>query len=161
MTGEDNFWSLHETPVGAVVLAMNGEGALTHLQFAGRFAVPRGWRRDDACFDVVRRQLDEYFTARRQRFDIALAPHGTAFQRRVWQALCDIPFGQTITYAELARRVGKPGAARAVGQANGANPIAIIIPCHRVVAAGGIGGYAGGLEIKRKLLALEGIPLSS
>lgn len=149
------YFCRHDTPIGPVVLATKENGALTHLQFAHRFGPSGDWRESPARFDAARRQLDEYFAGRRQRFSLPLAPKGTSFQRRVWQALIDIPFGETITYAELARRVGNPRAARAVGAANGANPIAIIIPCHRVVAANGIGGYAGGLDIKRRLLALE------
>jgi methylated-DNA-[protein]-cysteine S-methyltransferase len=105
----------------------------------------------DAC-----RQLEEYFAGQRRQFDLPLAPEGTAFQRSVWRCLEEIPYGETISYAELARRVGKPGAARAVGSANGANKIPIVIPCHRVIAAdGALGGFGGGLETKEKLLALE------
>lgn len=140
-----------------MILAAREDGALTHLQFAHRFTPPDHWLENVARFDTARRQLDEYFAGKRRCFDLPLAPMGTVFQRRVWRALTDIPFGETITYGELARRVGRPRAARAVGAANGANPIAIIIPCHRVVAASDIGGYAGGLEIKRRLLALEGV----
>ncbi len=151
----------HETPVGAVILAAREDGALTHLQFAHRFAPRDDWRENAAPFGEVRRQLDAYFSRRRRRFDLPLAPRGTPFQRRVWRALTEIPYGQVISYGELARRVGNPRAARAVGAANGANPIAIIIPCHRVVAANGIGGYGGGLEIKRRLLALEGVPVAA
>ncbi len=102
-------------------------------------------------------QLEEYFSGTRTSFSLPLAPRGTAFQLDVWKALADIPYGVTTTYGELARRVGRPGAARAVGQANGANPLPIVVPCHRVVAAdGGLGGYAGGADTKRRLLALEG-----
>ena len=154
------FWALHDSPVGPLVLAVNGAGALTHVQFAHRFTPPRSWQRDESRLAEVRRQLDAYFARRLQRFDLPLAPAGTAFQQRVWQALRNIPFGETRTYGELARMIGQPGAARAVGAANGANPIAIIIPCHRVIATGGrLGGYAGGLDIKRRLLELEGITL--
>ncbi len=153
-------WHRHDTPVGPVILAAREDGALTHLQFAERFSPAEEWRESPAPLDAVRRQLDEYFAGRRRVFELRLAPHGTSFQRRVWRALQAIPFGETITYGELARRVGKPRAARAVGAANGANPIAIIIPCHRVVAANGSGGYAGGLSIKRSLLALEGVSLA-
>ena len=149
----------HDTPVGELILAARKDGALAHLRFAERFSPAEEWRESPAPFDAMRRQLDEYFEGQRRVFDVALAPQGTAFQRQVWKALQEIPFGETITYAELARRVGNPGAARAVGQANGANPIAIIIPCHRAVAASGIGGYGGGLAIKRRLLALEGVLL--
>jgi methylated-DNA-[protein]-cysteine S-methyltransferase len=103
-------------------------------------------------------QLDEYFAGRRTQFDLPLELEGTTFQKEVWTALADIPYGKTISYAELASMVGRPHAFRAVGQANGANPIPIILPCHRVVASGGrIGGYGGGLAMKRQLLAIEGI----
>jgi methylated-DNA-[protein]-cysteine S-methyltransferase len=103
-------------------------------------------------------QLEEYFAGKRRRFDLPLELDGTAFQRDVWRALADIPYGSTISYAELAAMVGRPTAYRAVGQANGSNPIPIVLPCHRVVASGGrIGGYGGGLPTKRKLLALEGV----
>jgi methylated-DNA-[protein]-cysteine S-methyltransferase len=101
-------------------------------------------------------QLSEYFAGRRTSFDLTLAPRGTAFQCSVWWALADIPYGRTVSYAELARAVGRPRAFRAVGQANGANPLPIVLPCHRVIASGGsIGGYGGGVDMKRSLLALE------
>ena len=149
------FFCRHATPVGEVVLAARDDGALTHLQFAHRFTPPEKWQEYAVPLDDARRQLDAYFAGKRRSFSLVLAPHGTAFQQRVWRALLSIPYGHTITYAELARRVATPRAARAVGAANRANPIAIVIPCHRVVAANGIGGYAGGVEVKRKLLALE------
>ncbi len=102
-------------------------------------------------------QVREYLGGTRRSFELPLSATGTPFQRGVWNALAGIPFGETISYAELARRVGRPGAFRAVGQANGANPLPIVVPCHRVVASGGgIGGYGGGLPMKRWLLALEG-----
>jgi len=101
-------------------------------------------------------QLAEYFSGRRRVFDLPLDLEGTAFQREVWEALRRIPYGETCTYGELARAIGRAGGARAAGAANGANPVAIIVPCHRVLAAGGgLGGYAGGLERKRFLLELE------
>jgi methylated-DNA-[protein]-cysteine S-methyltransferase len=106
-------------------------------------------------------QLGEYFAGRRRRFDIPVQVSGTPFQERVWLELREIPFGETVSYAELATMVGHPKAFRAVGQANGANPVPIVLPCHRVIAAGGgLGGYGGGLSMKRKLLALEGAQLS-
>lgn len=101
------------------------------------------------------KQLKEYFAGRRKKFTVKVALEGTAFQTKVWRQLQKIPYGQTITYQELARRVGRPKAARAVGQACGANRFPIIIPCHRVVGKKGLGGYAGGLKRKRYLLALE------
>lgn len=102
-------------------------------------------------------QLAEYFSGKRQTFAIELAPHGTEFQLAVWYALLEVPYGDTITYAELARRIGKPSAVRAVGAANGANPIPVIVPCHRVIGSNGtLTGYGGGIERKQWLLALEG-----
>jgi len=104
----------------------------------------------------VAAELLEYFAGNRKSFEFAVGPHGTAFDKRVWDALLDIPYGVTLTYGELAGLIGSPGAARAVGTANGRNPIPIVIPCHRVVAAGGkLGGYGGGLDLKRALLDLE------
>ncbi len=102
-------------------------------------------------------QLEEYFAGRRRRFDLPFVLSGTPFQCDVWRSLADIPYGTTVSYAELAEMVGRPTAFRAVGQANGSNPLPIVLPCHRVVASGGgIGGYGGGLPVKRKLLSLEG-----
>jgi methylated-DNA-[protein]-cysteine S-methyltransferase len=115
-----------------------------------------GWRRADGAFDVAATQLDEYFAGERRAFDLSLRLDGTPFQQRVWRELIKIPFGQTITYAELARRVGNPAASRAVGAANGRNPISIIVPCHRVIGTGGkLTGYAGGVDMKRRLLDWE------
>lgn len=110
---------------------------------------------------AAREQLAAYFAGRLRRFDLPLAPRGTPFQLRVWRALQDIPYGQTCSYSELAAAISSPRACRAVGQANGRNPLMIIIPCHRVIAAGGgLGGYSGGLDIKRFLLRLEaGLPM--
>jgi O-6-methylguanine DNA methyltransferase len=115
------------------------------------------WVRDDDRFVDVAEQLGAYFAGERTAFDVAIRFEGTPFQVAVWSALRDIPYGATISYAELARRVGRPGAFRAVGQANGRNPVAIVVPCHRVVAADGtMGGYGGGLDRKRWLLDHEG-----
>jgi methylated-DNA-[protein]-cysteine S-methyltransferase len=111
----------------------------------------------DALFGALGDQLDLYWAGKPVSFDLPLAPNGTPFQTRVWQALRDIPYGHTISYGELARRIGQPTAVRAVGRANGANPIAIVIPCHRVIGGNGsLIGYAGGLERKKMLLQLEG-----
>jgi methylated-DNA-[protein]-cysteine S-methyltransferase len=114
------------------------------------------WRSADEPFADVRRQLCEYFDGERDAFDLPLEMSGTPFQRRVWQALQQIPYGETTTYGELARRMGRPAASRAVGLANGRNPIAVIVPCHRVIGSdGSLTGYGGGLERKRLLLDLE------
>jgi methylated-DNA-[protein]-cysteine S-methyltransferase len=108
--------------------------------------------------DALRQQLLEYFEGRRKSFDFALAPKGTPFQLAVWRALLEVPYGRTISYADLAQRIGKPSAVRAVGAANGANPIPVIIPCHRVIGSNGtLTGYGGGIERKQWLLALEGV----
>jgi methylated-DNA-[protein]-cysteine S-methyltransferase len=134
---------------------LNGDGeALTglymepHPSFQGR--------RDDAALRPAREQLQSYFDGALWEFDLPLAPGGTAFQQEVWAALRAIPYGTTVSYAELARRVGRPRAARAVGSANGRNPIGIVVPCHRVIAShGALGGYGGGLERKKWLLGHE------
>jgi methylated-DNA-[protein]-cysteine S-methyltransferase len=167
MTAMETF-SIHESPVGPLLLS-GDRHALTGLQFADGaasnqsaseatgFAGRAGWRRDDARFLEERRQLSEYFAGERTTFDFPLALAGNAFEQRVWEALRAIPYGTTITYGELAARLGAPGAARAVGAANGRNPIAIVVPCHRVIGARGkLTGYGGGLERKRALLAHEG-----
>jgi methylated-DNA-[protein]-cysteine S-methyltransferase len=120
----------------------------------------QGMRRPDAApLPEVRRQLTEYFAGRRRTFSLPLAPRGTAFERRVWQELAAIPCGETRSYAEVARAIGHPDACRAVGRANGRNPIAVVIPCHRVIGSdGSLTGYGGGLPLKRFLLDLEGAP---
>jgi methylated-DNA-[protein]-cysteine S-methyltransferase len=154
------------TPVGELLLCADDDG-LTHLVLPGAAIPPQsaGVEENDGGQDVgihhhllaAATQLDEYFAGERRNFELALDPQGTPFQRKVWLALADIPYGMTISYAELARRVGRPKAFRAVGQANGRNPLAIILPCHRVITSEGtIGGYGGGLPMKRELLALEG-----
>lgn len=108
--------------------------------------------------EMLRRELHEYHEGKRRKFTVQPAPRGTEFQKKVWEALCGIPYGKSTTYGELAKQIGKPSAARAVGQAAGRNPVPIIIPCHRLLAAGKeIGGFSGGLEEKRRLLKLEGI----
>lgn len=141
--------------MGELLLAGDGE-ALAGLHFAAGRAPAPDWREDGRPFEPVLEQLGEYFAGDRMRFDVRLAPRGTAFQQRVWEALLEIPYGETETYGELARRVGSPGAARAVGLANGSNPIALIVPCHRVIGANGtLTGYGGGMEHKRWLLDLE------
>jgi methylated-DNA-[protein]-cysteine S-methyltransferase len=142
-----------DTPIGALLLAGDGR-ALTAVRMGA--APAPGWRRDPAPFLEAAAQLRAYFAGELRDFDLPLAPRGTDFQRRVWSALREIPYGQTIAYAELAAAVGRPRAARAVGAANGRNPIAVVIPCHRVIGSGGaLTGYGGGLARKRLLLDLE------
>jgi methylated-DNA-[protein]-cysteine S-methyltransferase len=149
-------FSIHESPVGPLLLS-GDRRALTGLRFTDGVTIPRGLRRDDARFAEERRQLGEYFAGERTTFDFPLAPEGSPFERRVWEALRAIPYGTTTTYGELAARLGTPAAARAVGAANGRNPIAIVVPCHRVIGARGeLTGYGGGLDPKRALLAHEG-----
>ncbi len=151
------------TPLGTVCLCgtelgLTGLFMETHRHGAAE-AGRGGWQRDDARFADARAQLTEYFAGQRQAFDIRVdrdATGGTEFQRRVWAALAAIPYGMTISYGELARRIGQPAAVRAVGLANGRNPLSIIVPCHRVVGANGtLTGYGGGMERKRWLLDLE------
>ncbi|HZO59574.1 MAG TPA: methylated-DNA--[protein]-cysteine S-methyltransferase [Solirubrobacterales bacterium] len=147
-----------DSPLGELLLAGDGRALHGLYMQEGRTAitVPRDWARDDEAFADVREQLDEYFAGGRTEFDLPLAMDGSPFQRSVWQALRDIPYGETISYGELARRVGPPATPRNVGATNGRNPIAVIVPCHRVIGAdGSLTGYGGGLERKRLLLDLE------
>jgi methylated-DNA-[protein]-cysteine S-methyltransferase len=147
-----------DSPIGPLMLAGDAD-ALRVLAFVrdGCPAPDDAWTPDDGgLLDPVCHELDEYFAGRLARFRTAVAPDGTPFQQRVWHELQAIPYGQTISYAELARRIGVPKAVRAVGAANGANPIAIIIPCHRVIGSNGsLTGFGGGLPTKRALLDLE------
>ena len=159
-----HYYDLCESPYGQMLLVANGEG-LSGVYFDGQKYVPRvepEWRRDarHAPLRQAKRELAEYFGGERKRFETSLAPEGTPFQRSVWKAISTVDFGQTIAYRELARRAGLPGSVRAVGAATGRNPITIIVPCHRIVGSNGsLTGYAGGLDRKRALLALEsGIP---
>jgi len=150
-----------DSPVGPLTLVA-ADGVLAglymteqrHLPPVDTFGEPAD--PDEAPFAAAARQLKQYFTGARTTFDLELALNGTAFQRRVWTALRDIPYGQTVSYGQLADRLGQPSASRAVGLANGKNPIGIIVPCHRVVGAdGGLTGYGGGIERKRFLLEHE------
>jgi methylated-DNA-[protein]-cysteine S-methyltransferase len=150
-----------ETPIGPLLAVADDDGGLRRIFFPdrrGRAHPPEGgWVRDPRPFRALRAQLGEYFAGRRRSFSLTLAPDGTEFQRATWQALTEIPYGETVSYAELARRIGRPAASRAVGAANGANPLPIVVPCHRVIGAdGSLTGFGGGLPIKRALLELEG-----
>jgi methylated-DNA-[protein]-cysteine S-methyltransferase len=146
-----------DSPVGELLLRSR-DGALTGLTMSpwkGAVSLD-GCRRDDDALAAVVAQLTEYFAGSRTEFDVPLAPAGTPFHLEVWRALCEIPYGTTTSYGALARSLGRPDAARAVGLANGSNPIGIIVPCHRVVGAdGSLTGYGGGLHRKRWLLEFE------
>ncbi|MET7639959.1 methylated-DNA--[protein]-cysteine S-methyltransferase [Streptomyces sp. NPDC005438] len=148
------------SPLDALLLTSDGE-ALTGLYMTEhRYGPALGpdWVADDSLplFQRARDQLEEYFAGRLRRFDLPLAPRGTAFQRSVWRALTTIPYGATTTYGALAARLGRPSASRAVGMANGRNPISVVVPCHRVVGSNGaLTGFGGGLPRKARLLGLE------
>ncbi len=145
-------YSQTDSPIGPLLLTGDGH-SLTGLYMDRE---PNGGRRDDAAFTHVREQLEAYFSGELTRFHIPLAAHGTEFQRRVWDALREIPYGETTSYGTLAESIGRPDACRAVGLANGRNPISIVVPCHRVIgASGALTGYGGGIERKRWLLAHE------
>lgn len=152
------FFTRIESPVGPLLLASDG-CVLLNIDFVnGRHTgnPDPSWREDAAQLREPIRQLRAYFAGELENFDLPLEPRGTTFQQKVWTGLCEIPYGETISYGELARRVGNPQGSRAVGLANGSNPIPIIIPCHRVIGSNGkLTGYGGGLPIKEKLLALE------
>jgi methylated-DNA-[protein]-cysteine S-methyltransferase len=150
--------------MGKLLLAASGSGlAGVYFEQHRHFKGMAGWQRDDAHSVLLqaKEQLLEYFSGERQAYDVPLdLSTGTAFQQQVWRALCTIPYGATFSYAELAQHLGKPSAVRAVGAANGRNPLSIIVPCHRVIGSGGaLTGYAGGLLNKQNLLALEAGPI--
>ena len=153
-------FDFYDSPLGQILLVA-GDTALTGLHFVDEKYYPgvaTGWQRAPGAKMIVRarRQLDEYFAGTRTEFDLPVEPEGTDFQRGVWRTLQDIPYGTTINYGTLARRIGNASASRAVGAANGRNPISIVIPCHRVIGANGdLTGYAGGMARKAALLRLE------
>jgi methylated-DNA-[protein]-cysteine S-methyltransferase len=155
---EDVRYCYASTPVGQLLLVAD-DGGLRRLEFEknGKPKVPEAeWTKDETYFAEPLRQLEAYFDGSLREFDMPLAPEGTPFQREVWQALCEIPYGTTISYGELANRIDRPNAFRAVGAANGRNPISIVIPCHRVIGANGtLTGFGGGLPTKRHLLTHE------
>ena len=150
-----------ESRLGEVMLTSDGQ-ALTGLYFEGQKYHPRieaHWQRRDSLdlFVRVREQFESYESGGDHGFDVPLSPAGTGFQRRVWQALLQVGFGETVSYGEIARRIGAPAAVRAVGAAVGRNPISVIVPCHRIVGAdGSLTGYAGGIDRKQRLLCIEG-----
>lgn len=152
------YYRIIDSPIGPLTLAGRGN-ALTHLLMDNHRHAPNatGWLRDDTAFAAAVDQLTDYFTGARTEFALDLHMAGTEFQQRVWSALLTIPYGQTRTYGQLATQIGAPTASRAVGLANGRNPISIIVPCHRVIGSkGNLTGYGGGIERKRALLDLEG-----
>ena len=151
------FYTVVPSPIGNLLLTSDGE-ALTglHMDTADGFAIDPEWEEDATVFADAAKQLAAYFAGELKAFDLPLALAGTPFQKRVWAELRRIPFGETISYLELARRVGNPKASRAVGSANGQNPVAVIVPCHRVIARDGtLGGFGGGLDRKEWLLSHE------
>jgi len=168
------YYCCHDTPIGPLLLA-GGKHGLWRIAFpdceTGQPLDPHTanlghtnvqWRKQPTAFDAARAQLDAYFAGKRQSFTLALAPAGSAFQRRVWAALQAIPYGQTRSYQDIACAIGQPAACRAVGMANHRNPLPIVIPCHRVIGKNGrLTGFAGGLTVKRSLLQLEGCDLPS
>ncbi|KLD75897.1 methylated-DNA--[protein]-cysteine S-methyltransferase [Xanthomonas hyacinthi] len=158
MTEQRLYYDAFATPIGELTVAVGADG-VRHILFPENRYDARGradWIRDVAPVRAAREQLLAYFAGERDRFDLPLAPRGTAFQCRVWQALAQIPFGATWSYAQLARHIGQPRAVRAVGAANGRNPLPIVLPCHRVIGANGaLTGFGGGLPTKAALLALE------
>jgi methylated-DNA-[protein]-cysteine S-methyltransferase len=155
---KDVRYTFMDSPIGSLLLAGDGH-RLSRIGFpSGKGAIkPKPeWELDDAAFHDAKAQLQAYFNGTRQEFDLPLDLEGTKFQREVWQELMRIPFGVTISYGELARRIGRLSASRAVGAANGANPLPIVVPCHRVIGANGsLTGFGGGLDTKKWLLALE------
>ncbi|MDR3764072.1 MAG: methylated-DNA--[protein]-cysteine S-methyltransferase [Acidobacteriota bacterium] len=156
------FTAGYNSPIGRLDLAVNEAGALAVLAFEGRWMAPHGskdarWIEDPRRLRVVTTQLDEYFAGERKHFDLTLDLRGPEFHRKCWQALLHIPYGETWSYAQMAAEVGSPQASRAVGQANHHNPVAIVVPCHRVIASNGtLAGFGGGLPAKQFLLTLEG-----
>lgn len=152
------YFDVIETPIGPLRLVADDAGLRRICFRTERHPHPEdtGGEHAPKKLAAVRAQLEEYFAGERREFDLALNPIGTDFQRRVWRALCDIPFGETRSYLQQARAIGQPSAIRAVGAANGRNPIPIVIPCHRVIGSdGSLVGFGGGLPIKSALLALE------
>jgi methylated-DNA-[protein]-cysteine S-methyltransferase len=150
------FYSYISSPLGMLLAEANQDGGLTRLDFMPAKLV-EGMIEKSEVFEELSRQLEEYFEKRRLQFELKLAPEGTEFQQRVWRELQTIPFGHTMSYGKLAKKLGGATLTRAVGRANGANPIAIVVPCHRVIGEDGkMVGYAGGMERKGALLRHEG-----
>ena len=151
-------YSFCDSPCGPLLIAIDDVG-LRHVEFmlGEHPVIPQPeWQQDDTALTLYREQFTAYFAGRLQNFDLPLAARGTPFQQAVWRVLCDIPYGETVSYLDIATAIGNPKAVRAVGAANGRNPLSIIVPCHRVIGhSGNLTGYAGGIPIKRWLLVLE------
>lgn len=159
MINQTQFAIMH-TPIGPLLIAENLSGVSVIIFNADAFSIPDSWVQVENLSSEVMNQLQQYFNGERYEFDLPLAPEGTSFQLEVWRALEKIPYGETISYLDLAKRIGKPAAVRAVGAANGANPLPIVIPCHRVIGHNGkLTGYGGGLEKKQYLLSMESLYL--
>jgi methylated-DNA-[protein]-cysteine S-methyltransferase len=159
MTNHNKF-TIMNTPIGSLLIAENSSGVSAIIFNADSYSIPDSWNRVTHLSSEVMIQLHQYFNGERYEFDLPLAPEGTPFQLDVWRALEKIPYGKTISYLDLAKRIGKPAAVRAVGAANGANPLPIVIPCHRVIGHNGkLTGYGGGLEKKQYLLSMESLYL--
>jgi methylated-DNA-[protein]-cysteine S-methyltransferase len=158
------FYTHLSSPLGKLLLTSDGDN-LTAIYFPKHQHenLPAAhWRRDPKCLDEACRQLRAYFVGELHKFDLPLAMAGSPFERRVWNALRKIPHGKTVSYGDIAAKIGQPKACRAVGLANGRNPIPIVVPCHRVIGSNGsLTGYGGGLDTKRRLLELEGVPLET
>lgn len=156
------YYDAFESPIGLLTAVVNATGALTHILFPNHVHATKGrehWQHAPMAVAQPRSQILEYLQGQRTEFELTLAPHGSPFQLQVWHALTQIPFGQTWSYAQLARHLDRPKACRAVGAANGRNPLPIVLPCHRVIGSNGtLTGFAGGLAIKAALLQLEGQP---
>ena len=156
-----NSYSWVQSPIGRLLLTSDGRHLTGLYMDVGRsMPISRDWVEDGAAGPLAAaiEQLQEYFAGTRRRFDLPLQLQGTEFQQRVWRELTEIPYGETWSYGQLAKRIGMPGASRAVGLANGRNPLSILVPCHRVIGANGsLTGYGGGLERKQWLLAHEGL----
>jgi methylated-DNA-[protein]-cysteine S-methyltransferase len=155
------YFSTMESPIDELLFLSEGEAlsCLHMIEGKQKMEIDSAWKRDDKLpiFKAVREQLESYFAGELKDFDVPMQMHGTEFQLKVWNELCNIPYGTTINYGQLAHRIGNPNAQRAVGLANGRNPIAVIVPCHRVIGANGtLTGYGGGLSRKEILLKLEG-----
>ncbi|HVF73984.1 MAG TPA: methylated-DNA--[protein]-cysteine S-methyltransferase [Acidimicrobiales bacterium] len=151
-------WTRTPSPIGDLLLVGDGD-VLNGLYVADHekcAVITSEWKQDDDAFEDVRRQLGEYFAGTRRTFDLRIELHGSPFQRQVWDALLEVPYGETASYGQIARRLGRPTAARAVGAANGRNPVSIIVPCHRVIGASGtLTGYGWGTDRKAWLLDHE------